>query len=178
MLMVFFYTPWKHQKIRDFLMFLGSIERNRVLKWVNHIVLSAMTTVEDLGVDKILSWITINRISFNGQFWCWPNPNLRKKEISHTCEESGAHPRISVWHLLMNLKNNYLLKKLLKWANKEMWISISSIQKNTWRYHYFTPCVSKILIIWSTVLEIYCDRTKLVIIGHFFPFYPTNDPKN
>ena len=36
-------------------MFLGSIERNRVLKWVNHIVLSAMTTVEDLGVDKILS---------------------------------------------------------------------------------------------------------------------------
>ena len=121
MLMVFFYTPWKHQKIRDFLMFLGSIERNRVLKWVNHIVLSAMTTVEDLGVDKILSWITINRISFNGQFWCWPNPNLRKKEISHTCEESGAHPRISVWHLLMNLKNNYLLKKLLKWANKEMW---------------------------------------------------------
>ena len=53
-----------------------------------------MTTVEDLGVDKILSWITINRISFNGQFWCWPNPNLRKKEISHTCEESGAHPRI------------------------------------------------------------------------------------
>ena len=36
-------------------MFLGSIERNRVLKWVNHIVLSTMTTVEDLGVDKILS---------------------------------------------------------------------------------------------------------------------------
>ena len=41
----------------------------------------------------------------------------RKK--SHTCEEGGAHPRISVWHLLMNLKNNYLLKKLLKWANKK-----------------------------------------------------------
>ena len=29
---------------------------------------------------------------------------------SHTCEEGGAHPRIFVWHLLMNLKNNYLLK--------------------------------------------------------------------
>ena len=38
---------------------------------------------------------------------------------SHTCEEGGAHPRISVWHLLMKLKNNYLLKKLLKWANKK-----------------------------------------------------------
>ena len=36
---------------------------------------------------------------------------------SHTCEEGGAHLRISVWHLLMTLKNNYLLKKLLKWAN-------------------------------------------------------------
>ena len=31
----------------------------------------------------------------------------------------GAHLRISVWHLLMNLKNNYSLKKLLKWANKK-----------------------------------------------------------
>ena len=38
---------------------------------------------------------------------------------SHTCEEGRGHPRISVWHLLMNLKNNYLLKKLLKWANKK-----------------------------------------------------------
>ena len=38
---------------------------------------------------------------------------------SHTCEEGGAHTRIFVWHLLMNLKNNYLLKKPLKWANKK-----------------------------------------------------------
>ena len=27
------------------------------------------------------------------------------KEKSHTCEEGGAHLRISLWHLLMNLKN-------------------------------------------------------------------------
>ena len=40
-------------------------------------------------------------------------------EKSHTCEEGGAHLRISVWKLLTNLKNNYLLKKLLKWANKK-----------------------------------------------------------
>ena len=38
---------------------------------------------------------------------------------NHTCEEGGAHLRISVWHLLMNLKNNYLSKNLLKWANKK-----------------------------------------------------------
>ena len=34
-------------------------------------------------------------------------------EKSHICE-GGADLRISVWHLLMNLKNNYLVKKLLK----------------------------------------------------------------
>ena len=38
---------------------------------------------------------------------------------SHTCEEGGAHLRISFWHLLINLNSNYLLKKLLKWANKK-----------------------------------------------------------
>ena len=35
---------------------------------------------------------------------------MQKIEKSHTCEEGGAHLRISFWHLLMNLKNNYLLK--------------------------------------------------------------------
>ena len=39
-------------------------------------------------------------------------------EKSHTCEEGGANFRISFWHLLMNLKNKLLLKKLLKWVNK------------------------------------------------------------
>ena len=38
---------------------------------------------------------------------------------SHTREEGGAHLRISFWYLLMNLKNKYLLRKLLKWANKK-----------------------------------------------------------
>ena len=32
---------------------------------------------------------------------------------SHTCEEGGANFRVTVWHLLMNLKDNYLFKKLL-----------------------------------------------------------------
>ena len=30
---------------------------------------------------------------------------LEANEKSHTCEEGGAHLRISFWHLLMNLKN-------------------------------------------------------------------------
>ena len=37
----------------------------------------------------------------------------------HRCEEGGTHLRISVWHLLIYFKNNYLLKKLLKWINKK-----------------------------------------------------------
>ena len=43
-------------------------------------------------------------------------------------------------HLLMNLKNNYLLKRLLKWANKNVKNSniynvvffLKKIKKNTW----------------------------------------------
>ena len=41
-----------------------------------------------------------------------------KEKITHI-EESGAHLRISIWHLLINLRNNYLLKILLKSANKK-----------------------------------------------------------
>ena len=56
--------------------------------------------------------------------------SLQKNEESHTCEESGAHPRISVWHFLMNLKNNFLLQKLLKWANKKYkYLNIKHLQK-------------------------------------------------
>ena len=51
----------------------------------------------------------INKSSFQKLF------SLQK---SHTCEEGGAHLRISFLNLLMNLKNKLLLKKLLKWANK------------------------------------------------------------
>ena len=37
---------------------------------------------------------------------------------SHTCEEGGAHLRISVWHWLMNLKNKYFLKNCSSWSVK------------------------------------------------------------
>ena len=67
-----------------------------------------------------------------------------EKDKNHTREEGRAHPRISVWHSLMNLKNNYLLKKLLKWANKKckyfnIYKNKKELKKNTWRYHYFMP---------------------------------------
>ena len=36
----------------------------------------------------------------------------------------------------------------------------------------FYTCVPKILMIWSTVLGMECDRLQLVIMDHFLPFYP------
>ena len=60
-------------------------------------------------MDKILE----QRI--NNGFWVVTEQHQQK---SHTCEEGGARLRISFWHLLMNLKNKLLLKKLLKGANK------------------------------------------------------------
>ena len=64
---------------------------------------------------------------------------------SHTCDEGGTHLRIYVSHLLMNLKNNYLLKKLLKWANKQCknFNLLKKIKKNTQRYHCFPNVYQK-----------------------------------
>ena len=83
-------------------------------------------------------------------------------EKSHTCEEGGTHPRISVWHLLMNLKNNYSFKKLLKRANKKCEcfniyknkkiIIIKNKEKHL-EIPLFYTCLPTIFI-WSTVLEI------------------------
>ena len=82
-------------------------------------------------------------------------------EKSHTCEEGGTQLRISFWHLLMNLKNKYLLKKLLQWANKKQNnfnIYNSAIFLNNKEKHlaisFFYTCVPKILMIWSRVPEI------------------------
>ena len=36
--------------------------------------------------------------------------SIGRTKKSQNCEEGGAHLRIFVWHLLMKLKNNYLLK--------------------------------------------------------------------
>ena len=52
----------------------------------------------------------------------WHN-KLEKDKVrnknSHTCKQGGANLRISFWQLMVNLKSKYLLKKLLKWANKK-----------------------------------------------------------
>ena len=91
-----------------------------------------------------------------------PQKIYLEKEKSHICEEGGEHPRISVWQLLMNLKNNYLLKKLLKWANKKCKyfnIKIKNNNKKNKEKHLeislFYSCVPTFFMISSTVLEIW-----------------------
>ena len=72
---------------------------------------------------------------------------------SHTCEEGGAHLRISFWHLLMNLKDKYLFKKMLNWASgKQNKCNIYNIafKKNKEKdveISLFYICVPKILMI-------------------------------
>ena len=39
-----------------------------------------------------------------------PLQGIQLQEKSHTCEVGGAHLRISVWHLLMNLKKQLFIK--------------------------------------------------------------------
>ena len=64
-------------------------------------------------------------------------------------QKMWAHLRSSVWHLLINLKNNYLFKKLMKLANKNLRIVIFTmfflkrIKKKPWRSHYFIPVYQK-----------------------------------
>ena len=102
---------------------------------------------------------------------------LKKK---YTCEEGGGtRSRISVWHLLMNLKNKYLFKKLLKWANKNckcfnIYKNVKNINENKEKHlgiSLFYTCVPTIFMLYSS-WHIDCDKLKLVIMGHFFPFYP------
>ena len=97
---------------------------------------------------------------------------LKKK--SHTCEEGGAHLRISFWHLLMNFKNKQLLKKLLKCTNKKQNNFniynvgfFKTIQKNTCSYHY-QNLDDKTYSSWDIEQNI----LKLVILGHFLLFTP------
>ena len=63
-----------------------------------------------------------------------------------------AHLRISFWPLLMNLKNNYLFKKRLKWPNKK--------RKNVNIYNYL-HILKKILIKHQEILSFYTCIPKV-----------------
>ena len=90
--------------------------------------------------------------------------NIKKKKItlelsftekkSHTCEKSGAHLRISFWHLWMNFEKP---EKAKFWKNEKKMLEISSFY---------------ILHMWGTVPEIQSETKIFVILGHFLPFKP------
>ena len=100
----------------------------------------------DMELPSILSWHTedfILETTFGMTSCAWSHPyecaewykcnyvylTLGKK--LHTCEEGGAHLRISFWHLLMNFEKP---EKSEFWKNEK---------KNSWRYCPFTHLYQK-----------------------------------
>ena len=86
--------------------------------------------------------------------------------------------------LLMNLKNNYLLKKLLKWTNKKtvrilmftMYLKKKKIETagDIIILHLYTKNPDDMI---HSSWDIECGRLKLVIMGHFMLFTPPPYPK-
>ena len=65
-------------------------------------------------------------------------------------------------------KNNYLLKKLLKWTKK--------IKKSTWRYYYFTPVYQKPWWYDLQFLRYWVWMTEIGNYGLFFAIHRKNPP--
>ena len=93
--------------------------------------------------------------------WDKISHSLTKK--SHTCEEGGAHLRISFWHLLMNFEKP---EKSEFWKNEKKLLEISS----------FYTCVPKTTIIWGTVPEIQSETNLFCHFGQFFALPPSPPP--
>ena len=87
---------------------------------------------------------------FDNSNWDKISHSLTKK--SHTCEEGGAHLRISFWHLLMNFEKP---EKSEFWKNEKKLLDI------------FYTWVPKTTIIWGTYPEI---RNEMIFF-HFRPFF-------
>ena len=78
--------------------------------------------------------------------------NLKHTVIKHLAEKNKKH-RISFWHLLTNLKNKYLLEKLLNKKQNSFNIhNVAFFKKN--KVKYLQISLSKISMIRSTVPEI------------------------
>ena len=107
---------------------------------------------------------------------------------SHTCVEGGAHLGISVWHLLINLKNNYLLKNWWSGPKKYKNFNINvvffkKIEKHTLRYD-FTHVNLQSWWYDLQFLRIRVWQTKIGNYGSVFalltltPHHPAKNPKN
>ena len=99
-----------------------------------------------MSLESLLSWQQIFFFKFFFSTHIGLNSKSSKKtniclQKPHTCED-GTHLRISAWHLLINFKK---LDNLKTWSYKNVrtltftMLYFFKKQKNTWRYHYFTP---------------------------------------
>ena len=86
------------------------------------------------------------------------------KKVGHTSEFLFGR------HLLINLKNNNLLKKLLKQANKKC-------KKFFFSFTYLHLCTKTLDDMIYSSWDIECERLKLVIMVHFLAFYLPKNPK-
>ena len=112
----------------------------------------------------------------------------------------GAHLTISVWHLLIKLKTNYLLKNVLKWAkctinhNHMRYGSWDTVKDNffchlgpffallsplTTRKIEILKTIKKHLEVSSFYIYVYqkSQSYDVCFLGHFLPFTPLTTPK-
>ena len=84
------------------------------------------------------------------------------KKVGHTSE-------FLFWHLLMNLKNNYLFKKLMKQTNKKYKFNIYNVQfiKTPGDIFILQLCTINLDEISYSSWVIECNGLRLVILYHF-----------
>ena len=117
-----------------------------------------------------------------GSLWFQICQKERKK--LHTCKKGGAHLIISFWHLLMYLKNSYLLKKLL--GNKKrknfniynvvIFFFFEKKRKTPGDIIILHLCTKNLNDIIYSSWDKECDR--LAVLGCFLPFNPLKNLKN
>ena len=125
-------------------------------------------------ISIVLHHIVVNLMVTDEVFLKWANNFSGNSEIkkSHTCEEGGAHLRISVWDLLMNLKNNYLSKsgptKNVRILIFTMLHFLKNIKKNI---RYFTPAYQKSWWYDPKFLRYWVWLAEISNYLSFLPFY-------
>ena len=105
-----------------------------------------------------------------------------KANITHMWKRWGKSQNFFV-ALIDNLKNNYLLKKLLKWANEKCKnFNIYNVvfeKKNKekyLRYHYFTPVYQTSQLYDLQILKYRVWQTEIGNCGSFLALLPPKNP--
>ena len=84
--LVSFYTPWKHQKTKGFLMFSRGIERDREMKWVKNRwdIFTVFSLTLLFMISDYLSYITQSYITWKHQktFGGIPFRGYRKRLVA------------------------------------------------------------------------------------------------